>query len=95
MEAALKVSRWGNSLAVRLPSAYVEALHLEDGDEVSIPVEAICKVASAAERRRAEAIKALSELAWDGPPGFTFRRDDIYEDHRNGFRPDPDVTDER
>ena len=36
----MKVAKWGNSLAVRLPAALVEALQLKDGDEVEIHVEA-------------------------------------------------------
>ena len=32
------VARWGNSLAVRLPSAVVEALSLKEGDEIEIHV---------------------------------------------------------
>ena len=34
----MKVAKWGNSLAVRLPAAVVEALQLQDGDEVEIHV---------------------------------------------------------
>ncbi len=30
----MQVSRWGNSLAVRLPAAVVEALGLREGDDV-------------------------------------------------------------
>jgi antitoxin MazE len=33
------VSRWGNSLALRIPKAAVEALALKDGDAVSITEE--------------------------------------------------------
>ena len=33
------VSRWGNSLALRIPKAAVEALALEDGDAVTITEE--------------------------------------------------------
>ncbi len=32
-------SRWGNSLALRIPKAAVEALELEDGDAVRITEE--------------------------------------------------------
>ena len=32
----MQVSKWGNSLAVRLPRALVEALKLKEGDEISI-----------------------------------------------------------
>jgi antitoxin MazE len=34
----MQVSKWGNSLAVRLPAAVVEALGLQDGDQVEIQV---------------------------------------------------------
>jgi antitoxin MazE len=30
----MQVSRWGNSLAIRLPAALVEALGLREGDDV-------------------------------------------------------------
>jgi antitoxin component of MazEF toxin-antitoxin module len=33
------VSKWGNSLAVRLPAAVVEALDLQEGDDIEIQVE--------------------------------------------------------
>jgi antitoxin MazE len=32
----MRVSRWGNSLAVRLPAAVVEVLGLRDGDSIEI-----------------------------------------------------------
>ena len=34
----MQVSKWGNSLAVRLPAAVVEALQLREGDEIEIEV---------------------------------------------------------
>ena len=36
----MQVSKWGNSLAVRLPAAVVEALKLKEGDEIEIQVAA-------------------------------------------------------
>jgi antitoxin component of MazEF toxin-antitoxin module len=45
----MRVAKWGNSLAVRLPAAVVEALRLKEGDEIEI------RVAGARIRRRAEA----------------------------------------
>ena len=32
------VAKWGNSLAIRLPAAVVEALELREGDDVEIHV---------------------------------------------------------
>lgn len=34
----MRVAKWGNSLAVRLPGALVEALELKEGDEVTLYV---------------------------------------------------------
>jgi antitoxin MazE len=32
----MQVSKWGNSLAIRLPAAVVEALGLREGDDVTL-----------------------------------------------------------
>ena len=34
----MQVSKWGNSLAVRLPASVVEALQLKEGDDIEIQV---------------------------------------------------------
>lgn len=34
----MRVSKWGNSLAVRLPQAVVEALELRAGDSIEIEI---------------------------------------------------------
>jgi antitoxin MazE len=34
----MQVSRWGNSLAVLLPTAIVDALELKEGDDIEIHV---------------------------------------------------------
>lgn len=34
----MQVSKWGNSLALRLPAAVVEALDLKEGDDVEVHV---------------------------------------------------------
>ena len=34
----MQVSKWGNSLAVRLPASVVEALELKEGDDIEIEV---------------------------------------------------------
>ena len=32
----MQVSKWGNSLAIRLPAAVVEALKLNEGDDIEV-----------------------------------------------------------
>ncbi len=34
----MQVSKWGNSLAIRLPAAVVETLDLQEGDEIEVVV---------------------------------------------------------
>ncbi|MGM0633633.1 MAG: AbrB/MazE/SpoVT family DNA-binding domain-containing protein, partial [Pseudomonadota bacterium] len=34
----MQVSKWGNSLAIRLPAAVVEALALREGDDIEVLV---------------------------------------------------------
>ncbi len=34
----MQVSKWGNSLAIRLPAAVVEVLGLKEGDDVEVTV---------------------------------------------------------
>ena len=34
----MQIAKWGNSIAVRLPAAVVEALQLREGDDVEIHV---------------------------------------------------------
>ena len=34
----MKVAKWGNSLAIRLPAGLVEALNIKEGDEIEVDV---------------------------------------------------------
>lgn len=36
--SAKQVSRWGNSLAIRIPAAVVEALQLKEGDDIEVRI---------------------------------------------------------
>ncbi len=35
----MQVSKWGNSLAIRLPASLVEALGLHEGDDIEVVIE--------------------------------------------------------
>ncbi len=35
----MQVSKWGNSLAIRLPASVVEALGLHEGDDIEVVIE--------------------------------------------------------
>lgn len=71
----MQVSKWGNSLAVRLPATVVEALKLKEGDEIEIRIarERVFEVGRDESRNRA--IARLRKLRRPLPPGFVFDRE--------------------
>lgn len=75
----MQVGKWGNSLAVRLPAAVVEALGLKEGDEVAIEVAGERHLRVERDRTREEALARLRALAWPLPPGWRFSRDEAHE----------------
>jgi len=75
----MQVSKWGNSLAVRLPQAVVEALKLQEGDEIEITVVGARRFEVARDRRREQALKRLRALRRPLPAGFKFDRDEANE----------------
>ena len=72
----MQVSKWGNSLAVRLPAAVVEALGLHEGDEIAVEVADPQHFRVARDPRRDEALEALRALGWTLPPGFRVNREE-------------------
>jgi antitoxin MazE len=60
----MQVSRWGNSLAVRLPAAVVEALGLQEGDEIAIEVADPRHFRVGRDPHRDAAFEALRILGW-------------------------------
>jgi antitoxin MazE len=75
-EAIMQVSKWGNSLAVRLPVAVVEALELKEGDEIDIRVAGTRNFEVERDTSREEALKRLRSLRVPLPPGFKFDREE-------------------
>ena len=73
----MQVAKWGNSLAIRLPAAVVEALELKVGDEVEIHIadrRELIVVAQA--RTRKNCLKRLRAFRGRLPPDFKFDRDE-------------------
>jgi antitoxin MazE len=72
----MQVAKWGNSLAVRLPAAVVEALGLKEGDEIEITVAGAREFGVDRDRRREEALELFRRLSRPLPVGFKFDRDE-------------------
>jgi antitoxin MazE len=77
MEVAMKVSKWGNSLAVRLPAEVVAKLGLKEGDEVDLRPSEINGIELLRLASRRERIERLRELLKDRlPEDFKFDREE-------------------
>jgi len=72
----MQVSKWGNSLAVRLPSAVVDALALKEGDQIEIRVvrERVFEVGR--DQKTQRALARLRKLRQSLPAGFIFDREE-------------------
>lgn len=75
----MQVSKWGNSLAIRLPASVVEALNLKEGDEIEVSVAGRRSLTINKGRTKAEALEILRSLARPFPPDFKFDRNEANE----------------
>lgn len=75
----MQVGKWGNSLAVRLPAALVEALDLKEGDEIEIEIAGARSFRVERDYTRALALEKLRSLRRPLPPGFRFSREEANE----------------
>jgi antitoxin MazE len=76
MEVAVKVAKWGNSLAVRLPVAIVEFLQLKEGDDVDIRLGGRQELTINRDSRKERALERLLQFQIDFPPDYKFDRDE-------------------
>ena len=70
------VSKWGNSLAVRLPKELVERMGLKAGDELVVVDAGQQRLAVEKDERRKRAIENIRARAWTAPKGWKFDRDE-------------------
>lgn len=75
----MMVSRWGNSLAVRLPKALVEQLGLVPGDELNVVEASKRQIAVEKVDKRAEFLKQMQQFQWPAPADYRFDRDEANE----------------
>ena len=70
----MRVAKWGNSLAVRLPKALVDNLDLKAGDEVQVVAKAPGELVVGRDLRRQRAVERMRRRAWALPDGYVFDR---------------------
>lgn len=89
----MKVAKWGNSLAIRLPPARGRGADLKEGDAVQIAAAGTGRLEVSRDRRREEALARIESMWVALPPGYKFDLDEANE--RGGFRIDLDEPDDR
>jgi len=72
----MQVSKWGNSLAIRLPASVVEVLRLSEGDEVEVVVAAERTFAIRRKAGLDEMLARVRRFRGKLPPDFRFDRDE-------------------
>ncbi|RWP50008.1 MAG: AbrB/MazE/SpoVT family DNA-binding domain-containing protein [Mesorhizobium sp.] len=72
----MRVSKWGDSLAIRLPAVVVEALELREGDEIEIHVTDAGRLGVARKAASEELLKRLRAFHGRLPADFKFDREE-------------------
>lgn len=70
----MQVSKWGNSLAIRIPASVVKALQLKEGDNVEIVVDGEKSLSIRKSADASELIERVRKLRGKLPKGFRFDR---------------------
>ena len=75
----MQVSKWGDSLAVRLPETLVDQLGLKEGDELNVVDVVERTLVVEKEDRRKAALERMAARNWTLPNGYRFDRDEANE----------------
>lgn len=70
----MKVAKWGNSLAIRLPKPVVEVLDLKEGDDLSFSVSGSGDVIVARQAGGRDWLESLRNYEGRLPADFKFDR---------------------
>lgn len=74
----MRVSKWGNSLAIRLPKEVVDALRLKEGDDIKVTMHATDGKAMLVEkpRKKHELLEGLRKYRGLFPADYKFDREE-------------------
>ena len=75
----MRVAKWGNNLAVRLPKTLVDDLDLRADDEVQVVAKAPGELVVGRDLRRQPAVERMRRRAWALPDGYVFDRNEANE----------------
>lgn len=72
----MQVAKWGNSLALRIPSAVAQILNLKEGDDVGVQVSDGKSILLTVSESREDILKRVRAYRGTLPPGFRFDREE-------------------
>ena len=72
----MKVAKWGNSLAIRLPAIVVEAMDIKEGDEVEITATGASTLRIAKAEDMQTFLERIRKYRGRLPADFKFDRED-------------------
>jgi antitoxin MazE len=72
----MQVSKWGNSLAVRLPANVVQEMRLKEGDNIQLEAYGEGKFGIRIDTTREQALETLRKLRRPFPPNYKFDREE-------------------
>jgi antitoxin MazE len=72
----MRVAKWGNSLAIRLPASVVETLELREGDQVEVHVIGDRAFDIARDRSRERVLARIRAFRKALPPDWKFDREE-------------------
>ncbi|MBR8130959.1 AbrB/MazE/SpoVT family DNA-binding domain-containing protein [Burkholderia ambifaria] len=75
----MRIAKWGDSLAVRLPAVLVDELGIREGDEIEIVVHRTGAVAASGDVSPEELLLSLRRFRGKLPGDFRFRRSEATE----------------
>jgi antitoxin MazE len=75
----MRVAKWGNSLAIRLPKKLVDEMHLKPGDELEVVNAEGASLAVEKVDRRERFLKAMEQFRLPLPEGYKFDREEANE----------------
>ena len=75
----MQVSKWGTTLAIRLPAAIEKTLELKEGDNIEIRVAGSRDMEVGRDESRQRALETLRKPRRPFPPGFVFDREEAHE----------------
>ncbi|MDP1932968.1 MAG: AbrB/MazE/SpoVT family DNA-binding domain-containing protein [Gammaproteobacteria bacterium] len=82
----MQVSKWGNSLAIRLPASVVEALELKEGDHIEVLVSGERVFEVSRKPGTEELLARLRRFRGMLPEDFKFNRDEANDRHQDFSR---------